>query len=388
MNHHLFLIRLGEISLKKQNRTHFESTLKTNIKYKLKPYKNRLVKQKGRMYLEVEPSCPIEHVYHVLSTTFGIVAYSPAISCEKEMSAIIESSIAIMSDDKRPKEIKTFKIETVRGDKSFPFDSYAISREVGHHLLEAYESLRVDVHNPDCVVKIEVRDKAYIYPYEVKGLGGLPVKSAGRAMLMLSGGIDSPVAAFYMAKRGLHQEAIYFHSYPYTSDEAKEKVITLAKILNPYLEGIRLHIIPFTHLQLEIKERGRIEEHTLLMRKAMMEISNIVATNNNCKAIITGEALSQVASQTIEALSFTDHASSLLVLRPLIGLDKEEIIRVSRTIGTFETSILPYEDCCVLFSPKHPVVKPDLESMIKHYDELHLGDLIEEAVQNEEIIQL
>lgn len=388
MNHHLFLIRLGEISLKKQNRTHFESTLKTNIKYKLKPYKNRLVKQKGRMYLEVDPTCPIEHVYHVLSTTFGIVGYSPAVTCNKDIDAITLAATLIMADDKRPKEIKTFKVETVRGDKSFPLDSYAISREVGHVLLETYKNLTVDVHHPDCVVKVEVRDKVYIYPYEVKGLGGLPVKSAGRAMLMLSGGIDSPVAAFFMAKRGLHQEAIYFHAYPYTSDEAKEKVISLAKILNPYLEGIRLHIIPFTQVQLEIKERGREEEHTLLMRKAMMEISNIVATNNNCKAIITGEALSQVASQTIEALSFTDHASSLLVLRPLIGLDKEEIIKVSRTIGTFETSILPYDDCCVLFSPKHPLVKPDLISMINHYDELQLNNLIRESVENEEIIQL
>lgn len=388
MNHHLFLIRLGEISLKKQNRTHFESTLKTNIKYKLKPYKNRLVKQKGRMYLEVDPTCPIEHVYHVLSTTFGIVGYSPAVTCNKDIDAITLAATLIMADDKRPKEIKTFKVETVRGDKSFPLDSYAISREVGHVLLETYKNLTVDVHHPDCVVKVEVRDKVYIYPYEVKGLGGLPVKSAGRAMLMLSGGIDSPVAAFFMAKRGLHQEAIYFHAYPYTSDEAKEKVISLAKILNPYLEGIRLHIIPFTQVQLEIKERGREEEHTLLMRKAMMEISNIVATNNNCKAIITGEALSQVASQTIEALSFTDHASSLLVLRPLIGLDKEEIIKVSRTIGTFETSILPYDDCCVLFSPKHPLVKPNLISMINHYDELQLNNLIRESVENEEIIQL
>jgi len=388
MNHHLFLIRLGEISLKKQNRSHFESTLKTNIKYKLKPYKNRLMKQKGRMYLEVDPLCPIEHIYDVLNSTFGIVGYSPAITCNKDMDSITEAAILIMADDKRPSDIKTFKVETVRGDKSFPYDSYAISREVGHVLLEAYSNLNVDVHHPDCVVKVEVRDKVYIYPYEVKGQGGLPVKSAGRAMLMLSGGIDSPVAAFFMAKRGLHQEAIYFHAFPYTSDEAKEKVISLATILNPYLEGIRLHIIPFTDVQLEIKERGREEEHTLLMRAAMMDISNIVASQNNCKAIITGEALSQVASQTLEALSFTDSISTLPVFRPLIGLDKEDIIKVSRKIGTFETSILPYDDCCVLFSPKHPLVKPDLSIMKEHYKELNLQHLLNTAIENEEIIQL
>ncbi|NCB02882.1 MAG: tRNA 4-thiouridine(8) synthase ThiI [Spirochaetia bacterium] len=388
MGKHLFVIRLGEISLKGQNRSIFESRLKTNIKYKLKIYNNRLVKQKGRMYLEVEEPCAIEKIYEVLSSTFGIVGFSPAITCKKDISEILSSAIAIMAPTKRPREIKTFKVETVRGDKSFHLDSYAISREVGHSILEAYSDLKVDVHHPDCTIKVEVRDKVYIHPYEVKGLGGLPVGSAGRGMLMLSGGIDSPVAAYYMAKRGLHQEAVYFHAYPYTSNEAKEKVITLAKILNPYLEGIRLHIIPFTDVQLAIKERGKEEEQTLLMRSAMMNIANSLALSNNCSAIITGEALSQVASQTIESLSFTNNNSNLIVLRPLIGFDKEEIIEVSRRIGTFSTSILPYDDCCVIFSPKHPTVRPHLPTLTHSFKSLKIEELMQIAIENEEIIQL
>ncbi len=388
MNEHIFLIRLGEISLKGQNRSNFESKLKTNIKFKLKPYKNRVVKQKGRMYVEVESICPLEKIYSVLSSTFGIVGFSPAITCEKEMNAILFSAIEIMAPSRRPNEIKTFKVETVRGDKSFSYDSYAISREVGHSILEEYKELSVDVHHPDCVIRVEVRDKVYIHPYEVKGLGGLPVGSAGRGMLMLSGGIDSPVAAFYMAKRGVHQEAIYFHAYPYTSDEAKEKVKTLASILNKYLEGIRLHIIPFTEVQLAIKEYGKEENQTLLMRAAMMEISNKVAYLNDCHAIITGEALSQVASQTLKSIAFTDSISSLSVLRPLIGFDKEEIIKVARRIGTFETSILPFDDCCVIFSPKHPNVKPHLPSLQKEYKNLDLNNLIQTAIECEEVIQL
>jgi thiamine biosynthesis protein ThiI len=354
----------------------------------LKPYKNRVSKQKGRIFVEVEESCPESHIHHALSTTFGIVAYSQAIKCDKNLEAILESAISIMDKSKRPSTIKTFKVETVRSDKSFYLKSYDISREVGHSILTAHRELTVDVHNPDCVVKVEIRDAAYIHPYEVAGQGGLPVGTAGEAMLMLSGGIDSPVAGWYMAKRGVHQHAVYFHAYPYTSNEAKEKVISLARILSTYLEGITLHIISFTDVQLEIKQRGREEEQTLLMRAAMMKITEKLAIKNNCQAIVTGEALSQVASQTLESLAFTDSISPLIVLRPLIGLDKEEIIQVSRKIGTFETSILPYEDCCTLFSPKHPLVRPNKEKMYESLSFVQLDSAIEEACLTEEIINL
>ena len=388
MEKHTFLARLGEISLKGQNRDFFEKKLKMNIKYKLRPYRNTVKKQKGRLFIEVEKDCPVEHIHNVLSKTFGIVAYSQAIRCEKDLESILASAVSIMDKEKRPRSIKTFKVESVRSDKSFYLKSYDISKEVGHAILMAHNDLKVDVHNPDCVVKVEIRDAAYIHPYEVPGQGGLPVGTAGKALLMLSGGIDSPVAGWYMAKRGVHQEAIYFHAYPYTSDEAKEKVISLAKILNSYLEGITLHIIPFTEVQLKIKEKGREEEQTLLMRAAMMKIAEKIAADNNCEAIVTGEALSQVASQTLQSLSFTDSISPLLVLRPLIGLDKEEIIKVSRTIGTFETSILPYEDCCTLFSPKHPLVRPDKERMYQSLSHVDMDDLLEQACKDEEIIKL
>ncbi len=388
MENHTFLVRLGEISLKGQNRDFFEKKLKANIKYKLKPYHNRVTKQKGRIFVEVAPECPVEQIHRALSTTFGIVGYSQAIRCEKTLDAILASAVSIMESSKRPKHIKTFKVETVRSDKSYYLKSYEISKEVGHSILEAHPDLSVDVHNPDCVVKVEIRDAAYIHPYEMPGQGGLPVGTAGKAMLMLSGGIDSPVAGYYMAKRGVHQQAIYFHAYPYTSNEAKEKVISLARILNPYLEGITLHIIPFTSVQLAIKERGREEEQTLLMRAAMMKIAEKIAIKNNCQAIVTGEALAQVASQTLESLSFTDSISPLLVLRPLIGLDKEEIIKVSRAIGTFETSILPYEDCCTLFSPKHPLVRPNKEKMYESLNYVNLDELIEQACEQDEIIEL
>ncbi len=386
MERKLYVIRLGEISLKKKNRESFEQILKTTIKYKLRPYGTQVRRVKGRMFLEVDIEAPEEKVDKVLSKTFGIVSYSPALSCEKDLEKICAYTVEIMAPDTRPEGIRTFKVETVRSDKSFPYQSYDISSEVGHAVLEAYSELTVDVRNPDTVIRVEIRDKTYIFPYEKPGQRGLPVRSAGKGMLMLSGGIDSPVAAWYAAKRGIHLHAVYFHAYPYTSDEAKEKVVSLARQLNPYLDGVKLHIIPFTDVQLKIKMVGFEEEQTLLMRGAMIEIANRLAHDNDCKAIVTGEALSQVASQTLQSLSFTDYLSDLLVLRPLIGFDKEEIITVAKRIGTYDISILPFEDCCTIFSPKHPLIKPDREKVAEHYRNADLKELIEEAIKNQEIV--
>jgi len=384
----LYLVRLGEISLKKMNRDFFERKLKENIKYKLRPYKNFFKKQKGRLFIEVESSTPEEQVHQALSSTFGVVGFPKAYTCAKDMDEIRKVAREISSRASFLTGAKTFKVETVRADKKFPLDSYGISGDLGHEILVSQPELRVDVHHPDRILHVEIRDKAYLYASPEPGPGGLPVGTAGRGMLMLSGGIDSPVAGYRMAKRGLRQEAVYFHAYPYTSDEAKEKVITLAKLLSPYCSGLTLHVVPFTDVQLHIKTHSHEEENTLMMRVCMMRIANMLAVQRNCLAVITGESLSQVASQTLESLAFTNGISDLPVFRPLIGMDKNEIVETSRMIGTYETSILPYEDCCTIFSPKHPLVRPDKELLTKAYREMGIEHLLEQAVGQTEIFVL
>ena len=388
MDRTLYLVRLGEISLKGQNRSFFEKKLKDNIKYKLRPYRNFFKKQKGRLYIEVDSAAPVGMVEHALATSFGVVGYSRATTCAKEMSAIRESARNLAASESFLRGTRTFKIETVRADKTFPLTSYEISGDLGHQILQAQKQLSVDVHHPDKTVHVEIRDKAYLYASLEPGPGGLPVGTAGRGMLMLSGGIDSPVAAYRMAKRGLRQEAIYFHAYPYTSDEAKEKVVQLARILSPYCSGITLHIIPFTDAQLHIKTHSNAEEHTLLMRACMVRIANMMARKRDCIAIVTGESLSQVASQTLESLAFTNSMSQMPIFRPLIGMDKGEIVDTSRKIGTYETSILPYEDCCTIFSPKHPLVRPDLSKITARYHAMAIESILEQAVQDAEMLTL
>jgi thiamine biosynthesis protein ThiI len=382
----LYLVRLGEISLKGQNRSFFEKKLKDNIKYKLRPFKNFFKKQKGRLYIEVEAAAPEDLVRRALATSFGVVGYSKATTCKKDMEDIREAAVAIAASDHFLKNTKTFKVETVRADKKFSLTSYEISGDLGHQILTAQPDLSVDVHHPDKTLYVEIRDKAYLYASLEPGPGGLPVGTAGRGMLMLSGGIDSPVAAYRMAKRGLRQEAVYFHAYPYTSDEAKEKVVELARILSPYCSGITLHIVPFTDVQLHIKTHSNAEENTLLMRACMVRIANLLANKRDCLAIVTGESLSQVASQTLESLAFTNSMSQLPIFRPLIGMDKGEIVETSREIGTYETSILPYEDCCTIFSPKHPLVRPHLERITANYNAMGIEEVLDQAVAATEIL--
>lgn len=388
MDTKLYLVRLGEISLKGQNRDYFERKLKDNIKYKIRPYQNRFTKQKGRLYIEVDSAAPAPMVREALATSFGVVGFSEAIRCVKDMGAISKAAAELTSRPAFLSGTKTFKVETVRADKKFPLKSYDISGQLGYEILTSHPELKVDVHHPDRTLYVEVRDHAYLYSSPEPGPGGLPVGSAGRGMLMLSGGIDSPVAAYRMAKRGLRQEAVYFHAYPYTSDEAREKVVTLAKILSPYCGGLALHIVPFTDVQLHIKTHSHEEEHTLLMRACMMKIANEIAKKRDCLAIVTGEALSQVASQTLESLVFTNSMSDLPVFRPLIGMDKVEIVQMSRNIGTYETSILPYDDCCTIFSPKHPLVRPDKDTVTESFRNMGIEMLLERAIGETQLLNL
>ena len=280
----------------------------------------------------------------------------------------------------------TFKVESRRTDKSFPLTSYELSRDIGSEVLDAFPELSVDVHKPAWTISLEIREQAYIYGYERKGPGGLPVGTAGRGILLLSGGIDSPVAGYLMAKRGIRLGAVYFHAYPYTSDQAKEKVISLAGLISPYTGRMRLFIVPFTDVQLRIKERAKEEETTLLMRACMMKIADRIARAREALSLVTGENLSQVASQTTESMRFTQSVTDFPVYRPLIGFDKEEIITLAKKIGTFDTSILPFEDCCTIFSPKHPLVHPELDRMKESYLNLDADELLNSAIENTEII--
>ncbi len=379
----LYLIKLGEICLKGENRAYFEKKLKTNIKKKLKPLNPVFKIQKGRFFLETEGGAEADElVCKALETTPGLVGFSKSLKLPKEMEALKEAAVALMAHAFDTKH--TFKVISRRSDKSFPLDSYEIACELGGVILDAYPNSSVNVKNPEITINVEIRDRAYMYSSASshKGPSGLPVGVAGKGLLLLSGGIDSPVAGYRMAARGLRQDAIYFHTYPYTSDEALEKVKDLAKLISPYLNGTRLFVVNFTEAQLHINSHSNAEEHTLLMRYCMIKIANMVAKTVRAKTLVTGESLSQVASQTLESLTFTDSATEIPILRPLIGLDKEEIINTARAIGTYETSILPYEDCCTIFSPKHPLVRPNKELMLASYEKLKIEELLKEAAEN------
>ncbi|MDY4067169.1 tRNA uracil 4-sulfurtransferase ThiI [Bullifex sp.] len=380
----LYLIKLGEISLKGQNRALFENRLRHNIKDKLRPYHSNVVKQKGRIFFYIDPECPDEVIDKALSTTFGIIAYAEAVVCEKNMDLIREKAeYLIKKAGLTGKE--SFKVQSRREDKGFELSSYQISCDLADLIHNIYPDMRVDLTNPDFVLNVEIRSEAYLYTSQKKGIGGLPSGTAGKGILLLSGGIDSPVAGFEMAKRGVNLDCLYFHAYPYTSDEALEKVKTLAKLISPYLGGTRLFVVPFTQQQLYIRDNAYEDETTLMFRACMMQVAERLCNERGYNAIITGEALSQVASQTLPAMAFTDSMTDYLVLRPLVGMDKEEIISISKKIGTYETSILPFEDCCVIFSPKHPVTNPDKKLMTKHFEKLDMGQMLDKAVRETKI---
>jgi thiamine biosynthesis protein ThiI len=352
----------------------------------LEGFKVRLEMRNGRFYLHGEEE-DREAIERVLSRLIGIAGWAQTRSLPKTMDDILATCVE-EGKNFAAQGIASFKIEARRTDKSFPHNSFTLRCKAGEAVLEAVPALHVDVHRPGAIIYIEIREKAYIYSDARKGLGGLPVGTAGRGLLLLSGGIDSPVAGFLMASRGMGIDAVHFHAYPYTSEEAKQKTIRLARILGGYCMGIRLYIIGFTKVQMRIKERAPQPWSTVLLRMAMMDCAEKIARKIKAKSIITGESLSQVASQTIENLSCTQIRVTLPVLRPLIGTDKQTIIRKAEQIGTYRTSIEPYQDCCVLFNPPHPILRGNPAEAVQLYEALELDLLIEEALGECEIVSV
>lgn len=380
----VLLLKYGEIILKGLNRPLFEDALVRNLKRCAGNESIKIWKAQATVYVEPkDDSVDMDELAVKLSKVFGIVSVAVAQTVPKELDKI--GALAARMIKSEPG--KTFKVEAKRADKRFPYKSPEICMEVGGAILDENPHLTVDVHNPDILVMVEVRDfAAYIYTSKIPGVGGMPVGTNGRATLLLSGGIDSPVAGYMVAKRGVELDAVHFYSYPYTSERAKQKVLDLAQLLAGYCGRINVHIVPFTEIQLAINEKCPKEQMTIIMRRIMMYIANAVAKKNGSLALVTGESIGQVASQTIQALSVTDDASELPVFRPVIGMDKDEIITIARKIGTFETSILPYEDCCTVFTPKHPNTKPVLEKIKKSEGLLDLQPMLSRAIEGVETV--
>jgi thiamine biosynthesis protein ThiI len=380
----LFLIKYGEISLKGKNRSFFLKRLQANIKKQLKNISTDVTIRNGRLYLRIEQQ-DLQYAQAKLSRVFGVMSYSQARKTPKSVEAIRETAVDLARD--LAPSGGTFKIEARRTDKSFPLDSYGIASLLGDAIRAERTDLTVDLKNPQWIMNVEIRDSAYLYGKETKGVGGLPVGCSGRGFLLLSGGIDSPVAGYLMAKRGLRIDCVYFHTPPFTAESVKEKVTKLAKILCSYLPTLSLHIVPYTEIQLKIKQEAEDDQVTLLSRACMMEIASLAARRNKASCVITGESLGQVASQTLRSMAFTESRSRLPVFRPLIGLDKEEIIRMARRIGTYETSILPYPDCCTLFASPHPLTHPDTAALTGSYEDLELEQMVIDASRSTEILR-
>ena len=389
MNQELFLLKMGEIVLKGLNRRRFEERLMGNLQRRLHPYgRFRAISRQSIVYVEpLEETCDLDGAWESMKQLFGIVGLSRAKSCEKNPDAFFQAACAYLDEDL--KNAKSFKVESKRSDKTFPMTSIELSQYVGGLLSEAYPHLKVDVHNPELIVHLEVRDFAgYVHANPEPGAGGLPVGVGGRAVALLSGGIDSPVACYMMAKRGLALEMVHFFSYPYTSNEAQEKVLELASLLTGYCGRLTVNIVPFTGIQEELRRSCPEPYFTLAMRRFMMRISEMIADRVGAGALVTGESLGQVASQTMAAMAVTEDVVKKPVFRPLIGMDKEEIVKISRHIGTFDTSILPYEDCCTVFTPRHPRTQPkvsDFDDIETKYD---FEGLCQQAFDNIERVQI
>ena len=368
----------SEITLKGLNRREFEECLLKEIRRRI-GNEHRIDRESGRFFIYAYS----DEIIEKLQKVFGILRVAVADIVDKDIEAI---SRCAAEQTSLIKGIKTFKVESKRADKKFPLNSLEISREVGGYVLEAIPEIKVDVHNPDIIINVEVRDKAYIYTKEYDGASGMPYKSAGKGMLLLSGGIDSPVAGYMMARRGLELSCVYYHSHPYTSERAKDKVVELTRKLSEYTGPIRLYVVPFTHIQMDIIEKCREDELTIIMRRFMMMLAELAAVKEGARALVTGESLGQVASQTLESIFVTNSELELPVFRPLIGMDKVDIIDISRRIGTYDTSILPYEDCCTIFVPKHPKTRPRLDEIKMSEEKLDMVGLMEEALKNAEIL--
>lgn len=379
----VLLIKNGEIALKGLNRSTFEDMLIKNIKNSLRGLGLIEVKKaQSTIYVSpVNDDYDMDEAVNRIKKVFGIAAFSRSAICEKDMSVILETAKEYLSDTLP--FVKTFKVEAKRSDKKFPLKSPEICRETGGELLKAFNNLKVDVHNPDVTVTVEIRDKlAYIHTDQIHGAGGMPVGSGGKATILISGGIDSPVAAYMLAKRGVNLTAVHFASPPYTSDRAEKKVKDLLRTVAGYAGSIKFVYIPFTEIQESIARECPEDLTTLIMRRYMMKIAEVIAKKNGCDALITGESIGQVASQTMKALACTDCAVDMPVFRPLIGMDKEEIVKISRKIGTFELSTLPYEDCCTVFTPKHPRTRPNIEAVIKAEVFENCEEQVQKAIEN------
>ncbi len=384
----MILLKQGEIVLKGQNRRAFEQRLIANLRRRIKPHGAfRVYAIQSTVYVEPEADADMDGAFDALKTVFGVVALSRAAACEKSAEAIAAKAIEYLADDMRA--AKSFKVETRRSDKAFPMTSIQLSQYVGGELAEAFPDTAVDVHDPELTVHVEVRDlAAYVHSTPTPGAGGMPVGCNGSAVTLLSGGIDSPVSSYMIAKRGVRLIPVHFFSFPYTSEAAKEKVVELAQELTAWCGRMRLCIVPFTHIQEEIRDKCPEAYFTILMRRFMMRIADRIAADNGCGAIVTGENLGQVASQTMSAMAVTEAVCTRPVLRPLIGFDKEEIVRLARRIGTFETSILPYEDCCTVFTPRHPELRPTVAKAEDAEAALDVDALVEEAVRGAEHLTL
>jgi thiamine biosynthesis protein ThiI len=372
-----YILKLGELTLKGGNRRGFEDVLRRNLAALVRNFKASIITANGRFYLRCSPGAEAG-VEDALDHLMGISGWAKTRVCGKTPEEVFEACVET-ARIYRERGVRTFKLEARRTDKRFPLDSYGIRSQGGGAILDALPDLSVDVHHPDLVIEVEIREKAFVYGMEQRGLRGLPVGTAGRGLLLLSGGIDSPVAGYMMLSRGMAIDAVYYHAYPYTSDEARQKVVKLAEIIGRYGLGIHLHVVSFTKVQMRIKERAPLAWTTVLLRMAMMECAERIARRNRCKCLITGESLSQVASQTVENIGCTESRITIPVLRPLIGMEKNRIIRQAERLGTYETSILPYEDCCVLFSPPHPILRGNPAEAGELYEKLELGELLHEA---------
>ena len=377
----LLLVRYGEIFLKGLNRPVFLKALVKRVKQAVAPLGGTVWLHDGRVF--VADAEDMDECIRRVTKVFGVHSVCPAVEMDKDSFEAVCQQAVRMTEGLSG----TFKVVARRSDKRYPLDSPAINSEMGGCILRANKALSVDVKNPDHIMNVEIRDKAYLYVKVVPAVGGMPVGTNGRATLLLSGGIDSPVAGWMIAKRGVRISAVHFHSYPYTSDRAKEKVLDLARILSESCCGVRVHVVPFTRIQMEIHEKCPEEYTTLIMRRFMMRIAERVARLEHAEALITGESIGQVASQTMAALGTTDSVVDMPVFRPVIGFDKAEIVDLARKIGTFETSSLPYEDCCTVFTPRHPATNPKMEKILEGESKLDMEGLIEEAVAGIEVVR-
>ena len=386
-----FLIKYAEIGIKGKNRYLFEDALIQQMKYALKPVGDfHIRKESGRIFAEALEEYDFDEAVEALSRVFGISGICPIIIEEDNDFSHIAKVVGEYVDERYSSKDFSFKVNVRRADKKYPIKSMEVAALLGEHLLDQFEELHVDVHHPEVTITVEIRNKVYIYSEEIPGPGGMPIGTNGKAMLLLSGGIDSPVAGYMISKRGVRIDATYFHAPPYTSERAKQKVVDLAKQIAKYTGPINLHIVNFTDIQMAIYEKCPHDELTIIMRRYMMKIAEHFAKQSNCLALVTGESIGQVASQTMHSLYVTNEVCDMPVFRPCIGMDKNDIVALSEKIGTYETSILPYEDCCTIFVAKHPVTKPRLDVIKK--SERKLDDCIDEsmkiALETEEVIKI